>query len=56
MGQLYRMAATYTGRRNMQVTSMPLVGFEPAIPAFQRVKIFHALDRHADRQFSVQEK
>jgi hypothetical protein len=24
---------------------MPLVGFEPAIPAFERENIFHALDR-----------
>lgn len=27
--------------------SMPSVGFEPAIPVFERPKIFHALDRLA---------
>jgi hypothetical protein len=26
-------------------TSMPLVGFEPTVPPFERVKTFHALDR-----------
>jgi hypothetical protein len=26
---------------------MPWVGFEPAIPAFERAKTFHALDRAA---------
>jgi hypothetical protein len=26
-------------------TSMPWVGFEPTIPAFERAKTFHALDR-----------
>jgi hypothetical protein len=26
---------------------MPLVGFEPTIPAFERAKTFHALDRAA---------
>jgi hypothetical protein len=29
-------------------TSMPLVGFEPTIPVFGRVKTFHALDRTAN--------
>jgi hypothetical protein len=28
-------------------TTMPWVGFEPAIPAFERVKTVHALDRSA---------
>jgi hypothetical protein len=27
---------------------MPLVGFEPTIPAFERAKTIHALDRAAD--------
>jgi hypothetical protein len=26
---------------------MPLVGFEPMIPVFERAKTFHALDRAA---------
>jgi hypothetical protein len=26
---------------------MPLVGFEPTIPVFERAKMFHALDRAA---------
>jgi hypothetical protein len=26
---------------------MPLLGFEPKIPVFERVKIFHALDSSA---------
>jgi hypothetical protein len=26
---------------------MPLVGFEPTIPVFERAKAFHALDRAA---------
>jgi hypothetical protein len=26
---------------------MPLVGFEPAIPVFERAKAFHALDHVA---------
>jgi hypothetical protein len=26
---------------------MPRVGFEPTIPAFERAKIFHSLDRTA---------
>jgi hypothetical protein len=28
-------------------TSMPLVGFEPATPVFERAKVVHALDRAA---------
>jgi hypothetical protein len=28
-------------------TSMPRVGFEPTIPAFERAKTIHALDRAA---------
>jgi hypothetical protein len=31
--------------RNLEQTSMPRVGFEPTIPAFEGAKTFHALDR-----------
>jgi hypothetical protein len=39
-----RQAATYT-QDNTTQTSMPWVGFEPTIPAFERAKTVHALDR-----------
>jgi hypothetical protein len=35
-----------THKHNTQ-TSIPRVGFEPPIPAFERVKTVHALDRTA---------
>jgi hypothetical protein len=34
---------TQTQNKHKQ-TSMPQVGFEPTIPAFERAKTFHALD------------
>jgi hypothetical protein len=37
---------TQTQNKHTQ-TSMPGVGFEPTIPAFERAKIVHALDRAA---------
>jgi hypothetical protein len=37
---------TQTQNKHKQ-TSMPRVGFEPAIPAFERAKTVHALDRAA---------
>jgi hypothetical protein len=37
---------TQTQNKRTQ-TSMPLVGFEPTIPAFEREKTVHALDRAA---------
>jgi hypothetical protein len=37
---------TQTQNKRRQIT-MPLVGFEPTIPAFVRPKTFHALDRAA---------
>jgi hypothetical protein len=37
---------TQTQNKRTQ-TSMPWVGFEPPIPAFERAKAFHALDRAA---------
>jgi hypothetical protein len=37
---------TQTQNKRAQ-TSMPRVGFEPTIPAFERTKIVHALDREA---------
>jgi hypothetical protein len=37
---------TQTQNKHIQ-TSMPLVGFEPTIPAFERAKTVHALDRAA---------
>jgi hypothetical protein len=44
-----RKAATYTPNNTNQnkrtQTSMPLVGFEPTIPVFERAKTVHALDR-----------
>jgi hypothetical protein len=42
-----RKAATYTGqlkRKKRRQTSLPLVGFEPTIPVFERAKTFHTLD------------
>jgi hypothetical protein len=41
-----RKATTYTQNKCTQ-TSMPLVGFEPTIPVFERTKTVHALDRAA---------
>jgi hypothetical protein len=41
-----RTAATYTQNERTQ-TSMPWVGFEPAIPTFRRAKRVHAVDRAA---------
>jgi hypothetical protein len=38
---------TQTQNKRTQ-TSMPWVGFEPTIPAFERAKTFHALDRAAN--------
>jgi hypothetical protein len=43
-GSARRKAATYTQNKR---TSMPLVGFEPTIPALGRAKTVHALDRAA---------
>jgi hypothetical protein len=40
----HRTAQTQNNRTQ---TSMPQVGFEPTIPAFERVKTVHALDRAA---------
>jgi hypothetical protein len=37
---------TQTQNKRTQ-TSMPLVGFEPTIPVFERVKTVHALERAA---------
>jgi hypothetical protein len=37
---------TQTQNKHKQ-TSMPRVGFEPTIPAFERAKTVHALDRAA---------
>jgi hypothetical protein len=42
-GSARRKAATYTQNKRTQ-TSMPWVGFEPTIPAFERAKTVHALD------------
>jgi hypothetical protein len=49
-----RKAATYTqnktqtqNKRTHTQTSVPSVGFEPTIPAFERVKTIHGLDRTA---------
>jgi hypothetical protein len=39
-----RKAATYTGQQKRGQTSMPRMGFELTIPAFERAKKFHALD------------
>jgi hypothetical protein len=41
---LHRTTQTQNKRRQV---SMPLVGFEPTIPAFERAKIVHVLDRAA---------
>jgi hypothetical protein len=41
---------TYTGQHKqnkLRRTSMPRMGFEPTIPAFERAKTVHALDRAA---------
>jgi hypothetical protein len=45
-GWARRKDATYIQNKRTQ-TSMPLVGFEPTIPAFKRAKTVHALDRAA---------
>jgi hypothetical protein len=47
IGLLGRMISPSQGRylTKHRQTSMPQVGFEPTIPAFDRVKIIHALDR-----------
>jgi hypothetical protein len=37
-------AATDTGQKKHRQTSMPWVGFEPMIPAFEWLKTLHALD------------
>jgi hypothetical protein len=42
-GSARRKAATYTQNKRTQ-TSMPLVGFEPTIPALERAKTVHALE------------
>jgi hypothetical protein len=42
----YLHRTTQTQNKSRQ-TSMPLVGFEPTIPVFERAKAFHALDRAA---------
>jgi hypothetical protein len=36
-----------TRNKRIHQTSMPSVGFEPTIPAFERGKTVHALDRAA---------
>jgi hypothetical protein len=46
-GSARSKAATYTQNNIDTETSMPLVGFEPTIAAFERAKIVHALDRAA---------
>jgi hypothetical protein len=51
-GSVRRKAATYTGQHThtqnkRRQISMPRVGFEPMIPAFEQVKTVHALDRAA---------
>jgi hypothetical protein len=38
------MATSYTEEKQ---TSIPLVGFEPTIPGFERAKTIHGLDRVA---------
>jgi FAD synthase len=43
---LGRYRTTQTQNKRIQ-TSMPRVGFEPTIPAFERAKAVHALDRVA---------
>jgi hypothetical protein len=40
----HRTTKTYNKRIQ---TSMPRMGFEPTIPAFERAKMVHALDRAA---------
>jgi hypothetical protein len=45
-GESRRKAATYTQNKHTQ-TSMPPVGFEPMIPAFEWAKTVHSLDREA---------
>jgi hypothetical protein len=54
-GSARRKAATYHKQNKYRQTSMPLVGFEPTIPAFERAKTFHALNRAATviSEFSV---
>jgi hypothetical protein len=48
-GSARRKAATYTqDNANTELShSMRPVGFEPTIPAFERAKTVHALDRAA---------
>jgi hypothetical protein len=51
-GSARRKATTYTHRtaqthNKRKQTSMPLVGFEPTIPVFERANTVHALDRAA---------
>jgi hypothetical protein len=49
-GSAHRKASAYAGQhdqnKRIQI-SMPRVGFEPTIPAFERAKTVHALDRTA---------
>jgi hypothetical protein len=45
-GSARRKAAAYT-QNNRTQTSMPRVGFEPTIPAFEWAKTVHVLDRAA---------
>jgi hypothetical protein len=53
VGLLGRVISPSQGRyltqtqNNHRQTSMPRVGFEPTIPAFERAKTVHALDRAA---------
>jgi hypothetical protein len=48
--QLPARRTTETQNKRIR-TSMPLMGFEPLIPVFERSKMVHALDRAAtDRQ------
>jgi hypothetical protein len=49
-GSARREATPYTGQHNTEIrghTSMPLAGFEPTIPLFERLKTVRALDRAA---------
>jgi hypothetical protein len=45
-GSARRKAATYTQNKRTK-TSMPLLGFEPTIPAFERTKTVYHLDSAA---------
>jgi hypothetical protein len=42
-GSACRKASTYTQNKRTQA-SMPLMGFEPTIPAFERTKTVHAVN------------